>query len=122
MPRPAIAFVLAVCLTGGVTPNTAQLGLRAELFPALIDAVACIAGPCGTAAGGGPRRLIVAGSLDPLAPPARLRPSVDTKAPLVSYREAPDWGHALLVAHVLDDVVRWLLEEPVPPPTPRSSP
>lgn len=142
-----------------VTPNTTQLGLRAELFPALIDAVArrhpidptrivvvghsmgagvaarlaslhptriravaCIAGPCGTAVAGGPRRLIVAGSLDPLAPPARLRPSVDTDPSLVSYREATDWGHTLLVAHVLDDVVGWLLEESVPPPNPRSTP
>jgi predicted esterase len=129
-----------------VTPNTMQLGLRAERFPELLDAlerrtaidrarvyvlghsmgagvtarlaalhpsriraVACIAGPCGAPGAGDPPRLVVAGSLDPLAPPARLRPPPGTDTARVSYREATGWGHTLLVGHVLDDTIRWLL-------------
>jgi hypothetical protein len=129
-----------------VTPNTMQLGLRAERFPELLDAlerrtaidrsrvyvvghsmgagitarlaslhptriraVACIAGPCGAPVAGDPPRLVVAGSLDPLAPPARLRPPPGTDSALVSYREATGWGHTLLVGHVLEDTIRWLL-------------
>jgi predicted esterase len=139
-----------------VTPNTMQLGLRAERFPALLDtiaartpidrarvyvlghsmgagvtarlaslhptrlaAVACLAGPCGAPAAGDPPRLVVAGALDPLAPPARLRPSPGTDSMLVSYREAPDWGHTLLVGHVLDDTVRWLLSHRIAGSSPR---
>lgn len=129
-----------------VTPNTMQLGLRAERFPELLDAlerrtaidrarvyvlghsmgagvtarlaalhpthiraVACIAGPCGAPGPGDPPRLVVAGSLDPLAPPARLRPGSGTDATLISYREVAGWGHTLLVGHVLDETIRWLL-------------
>jgi predicted esterase len=129
-----------------VTPNTMQLGLRAERFPELLDAVAertavdrsrvyvvghsmgagvtarlaslhptriravaCIAGPCGAPVAGDPPRLVVAGTLDPLAPPARLRPPAGTDSALVSYREATGWGHTLLVGHVLEDTIRWLL-------------
>jgi len=140
-----------------VTPNTTQLGLRAERFselldaleartaidrarvyvvghsmgagvtarlaslhPTLIRAVACIAGPCGAPLVGDPPRLVVAGTLDPLAPPARLRPGTGTDPRLVSYREATDWGHTLLVGHVLDDVVTWLLEQSNASPPPRS--
>ncbi len=128
-----------------VTPNTTQLALRAERFPALLDAieaitpidraqvyvlghsmgagvtarlaslhptliraVACLAGPCGAPAAGDPPRLIVAGSLDPLAPPARLRPTAGTDSAVVMYREMAGWGHTLLVGHVLDDTIRWL--------------
>jgi len=140
-----------------VTPNTTQLGLRAERFPELLDAleartaidrarvyvvghsmgagvtarlaslhptliraVACIAGPCGAPLAGDPPRLVVAGTLDPLAPPARLRPGTGTDPRLVSYREATDWGHTLLVGHVLEDVVTWLLEQSNASSTPRS--
>jgi predicted esterase len=117
--------------------------------PSRVAAVACVAGACGqrpaTPAGpeGGlpgsgeagsnalpwPPLLVVAGGLDPLAPPARLQPVAEAafQAGLpVTFRVLEEEGHTLVVGAVLEEVVAWLLSagtHPVgraePPASPR---
>jgi acetyl esterase/lipase len=61
---------------------------------------------------GVPHALVIAGGLDPLAPPARLEAAADRArgaGQAVDYRVLPDEGHTLVVTAVLRGVVAWLL-------------
>ncbi|MHC4342513.1 MAG: tRNA pseudouridine(55) synthase TruB, partial [Planctomycetota bacterium] len=53
--------------------------------------------------------LLIAGELDPMIPPSRVRPYASGKE--VIYDERKGLGHTLLVADVLDDAVAWLLSK-----------
>jgi predicted esterase len=59
-----------------------------------------------------PRTLVVAGEIDPIANPARLEPLFKKSRAAgypVEFRLIENFGHTLLVAKVLPDVLDWLL-------------
>jgi acetyl esterase/lipase len=60
-----------------------------------------------------PRTLVVAGEFDPIANPARLEPLFEKAREAgyaVEFRLIKNYGHTLLVAKVLPDVIDWLLD------------
>lgn len=88
--------------------------------PAGIRAVVCLAGGCGgevagiPAPPGLPRLLVVAGALDPIAAPARVRTAVDAGVAAgrsITWEELPGFGHTLLVGEVLPRAFRWLFPD-----------
>lgn len=84
-----------------------------------VAAVVCIAGPCGGAPPDTtarwrtvPPALVLAGSLDPIAAPARLEQAAlaaQNAGVPVEMRVIPDVGHTLIVGEVLPDAIDWLL-------------
>jgi predicted esterase len=85
-----------------------------ELRGSRIAAAACLCGFLGfpDEIRAIPRTLIVAGEIDPIANPARLDPLFKKAREAgypVAFRLIKNYGHTLLVAKVLPDVLDWLL-------------
>jgi len=89
----------------------------AELRRNKIAAAACLCGFLGFSdqTRGIPRTLIVAGEFDPIAAPARIEPLFKKAREAgypVEFRLIKNYGHTLLVARVLPEIIDWLLAVP----------
>lgn len=105
---PARVYVLGHSMGGG-----AAAGLAVQR-PDRLAAACCIAGTGRLAAAKKlPPVLLIAGELDPLIPPDRIKAGAEAaqKAGLpVEVRVATDYGHTLVVSGRLAEAVAWLLE------------
>jgi predicted esterase len=86
-----------------------------------VRAVVCLAGACGNdlpgmpAPKGSPRILAIAGELDPIAAPARVKTAVDAGVAAgrsIDYGVLPGFGHTLMVGEVLPRAFVWLFGGP----------
>ena len=96
----------------GHSMGTGAAAAIARTYPDRVAAVACIAGGGGGASASGPRTLMVAGGLDPLANAERTRGAVKRASDAgaeVQLRVEANAGHSLVVGECLGDVVAWLL-------------
>ena len=105
---PKRIFVLGHS-AGGMLTNR-LLTLRGDR----IAAAACLCGFLGFPDGarGIPRTLVVAGEIDPIAAPARIKPLFEKAREAgqpVEFRLIKNYGHTLTVARILPDVIDWLL-------------
>jgi predicted esterase len=99
----------------GHSMGAGAAGVLLERSGVPLLAVACLAGPCLTGEANpsaSPPRLLVAGALDPLAPPSRMEAAagaLQSRGAPVEYWVLPDQGHTLMVGAVLEEVIDWLL-------------
>lgn len=100
----------------------------ARLRPGAIAGVCSVAG-IGALAGAPrlPPTLDIAGALDTLCTPARLRADAERAAAQglpVEYREVPHYGHVLVLGKTTPEAIDWLMTKrlPTPPPPAPTSP
>jgi predicted esterase len=81
--------------------------------PERVRAVACLAGSCAAAAGSSVPVMVVAGALDPLFRVNVLEDQASalrTSGRTVEFRRLETEGHTLVVGHVLQDVMQWMVD------------